>query len=199
MATATANKKFRMYPFEMRRGSHWGLLIIMSNIILSAQSSSNEIKAYFNSVLTLTKSGEKFPVDLDDVWPLCYVQKVKAVQFLTDSGQFYEGEDYILLSQKVKQTENVCDGIFCQKAKQSEVGSGGHNRQVYMLSVPCMEYLIARKVRAVFEVYRRVFHEFLNTKRMSKAEMRNRDSLIESAKSYGSDCEFLVKLFAGNS
>lgn len=171
----------------------------MSNIVLSAQSSSNEIKAYFNSVLTLTKSGEKFPVDLDDVWPLCYVQKVKAVQFLTDSGQFYEGEDYILLSQKVKQTENVCDGIFFQKAKQSEVGSGGHNRQVYMLSVPCMEYLIARKVRAVFEVYRRVFHEFLNMKQMSKAEMRNRDSLIESAKSYGSDCEFLVKLFAGNS
>lgn len=156
----------------------------MSNIVLSAQSSSNEIKAYFNSVLTLTKTGEKFPVDLDDVWMLCYNQKIGAIRFLADSGQFYEGEDYILL---------------CQKAKQTEVGSGGHNRQVYMLSVPCMEYLIARKVRAVFEVYRRVFHEFLNTKRMSKAEMRNRDSLIESAKSYGSDCEFLVKLFAGNS
>lgn len=129
----------------------------MSNIVLSAQSSSNEVKSYFNSVLTLAKSGEKFPVDLDEVWPLCYVQKVKAVQFLTDSGQFYEGEDYILLSQKVKQTE---------------VGSGGHNRQVYMLSVPCMEYLIARKVRAVFEVYRLVFHEFLNMKQMSKSEMR---------------------------
>lgn len=127
----------------------------MSNIILSAQSSSNEVKEYFNSVLTLTKSGEKFPVDLDDVWPLCYAQKVKAVQLLTDSGQFYEGEDYVLLSQKVKQTE---------------VGSGGHNRQVYMLSVPCMEYLIARKVRTVFEVYRRVFHEFLNMKRMSSDE-----------------------------
>lgn len=41
--------------------------------------------------------------------------------------------EYILLSQKVKQTE---------------VGSGGHNRQVYMLSVPCMEYLIARKNRS---------------------------------------------------
>lgn len=129
----------------------------MSNIVLSAQSSSNEIKAYFNSVLTLTKTGEKFPVDLDDVWTLCYNQKIGAIRFLADSGQFYEGEDYILL---------------CQKAKQTEVGSGGHNRQVYMLSVPCMEYLIARKVRAVFEVYRRVFHEFLNTKRMSKAEMR---------------------------
>lgn len=128
----------------------------MNNIVLSAQSCSNEVESYFNSVLTLAKSGEKFPVDLDEVWPLCYVQKVKAVQFLTDSGQFYEGEDYILLSQKVKQTE---------------VGSGGHNRQVYMLSVPCMEYLIARKVRAVFEVYRRVFHEFLNMKRMSDDEI----------------------------
>lgn len=210
MATATANKKFRMYPFEMRRGSHWGLLLFMSNIILSAQSSSNEIKAYFNSVLTLTKSGEKFPVDLDDVWPLCYVQKVKAVQFLTDSGQFYEGEDYILLSQKVKQTENVCDGVFSQKVKNPLKNDRVFSQKVknpingrptnkYMLSVPCMEYLIARKVRAVFEVYRRVFHEFLNMKQMSKAEMRNRDSLIESAKSYGSDCEFLVKLFAGNS
>ena len=161
----------------------------MCNITLSSQSSEKKIKSYFNSVLTLSKSGETFPVDLDDVWPLCYVQKVKAVQFLTDSGQFYENEDYILLSQKVKQNGEI----------SANVGSGGHNRQVYMLSVPCMEYLIARKVRAVFEVYRRVFHEFLNTKRMSKAEMRNRDSLIESAKSYGSDCEFLVKLFAGNS
>lgn len=131
--------------------------MFMSNIVLSAQSSSNEIKGYFNSVLTLTKSGEKFPVDLDDVWPLCYNQKISAIRFLTDSGQFYEGEDYILL---------------CQNAKQTEVGSGGHNRQVYMLSVPCMEYLIARKVRAVFEVYRRVFHEFLNMKQMSKSEMR---------------------------
>lgn len=129
----------------------------MNDIVLSAKSSSNEIKAYFNAVLTLSKRGENFPIDLDDVWPLCYVQKVKAVQFLTESGQFYENEDYILLSQKVK---------------QNEMGSGGHNKQVYMLSVPCMEYLIARKVRSVFEVYRRVFHEAINIKRMSKEEMR---------------------------
>lgn len=155
----------------------------MSNIVLSAQSSSNEIKGYFNSVLTLTKSGEKFPVDLDDVWPLCYVQKVKAVQIMTDSGQFYEGEDYILLSQKVKQTENVSDGVFSQKVKNPIKNVGVFSQKVkkplngrptnkYMLSVPCMEYLIARKVRAVFEVYRRVFHEFLNMKQMSKSEMR---------------------------
>lgn len=129
----------------------------MSNIILSAQSSSNDIKAYFNSVLTLTKRGEKFPVDLDEVWPLCYAKKQNATQTLLESDQFYEGEDYVLLT---------------FSGKQTEAGSGGHNRQVYMLSVPCMEYLIARKVRAVFEVYRRVFHEFLNMKQMSKSEMR---------------------------
>lgn len=127
----------------------------MSNIVLSAQSGSNEIKQYFNSVLTLTRCGEKFPVDLDDVWPLCYAKKQNATQTLLESGQFYEGEDYVLLT---------------FSGKQTEVGSGGHNRQVYMLSVPCMEYLIARKVRAVFEVYRRVFHEFLNTKRMTSDE-----------------------------
>lgn len=132
-----------------------GSFLFMSNIILSAQSSSNEVKEYFNSVLTLTKSGEKFPVDLDDVWPLCYAKKQNATQTLLESGQFYEGEDYVLLT---------------FSGKQTEVGSGGHNRQVYMLSVPCMEYLIARKVRTVFEVYRRVFHEFLNMKRMSSDE-----------------------------
>lgn len=29
----------------------------------------------------------------------------------------------------------------------------------YMLSVPCLEFFIARKVRPVFEVYRKVFHK----------------------------------------
>lgn len=141
----------------------------MCNITLSSQSSESQIKSYFNSVLTLSKSGEKFPIDLDNVWQICYAQKVKALQFLIESGQFYENEDYILLSQKVKQNGEI----------SANVGSGGHNRQVYMLSVPCMEYLIARKVRAVFEVYRRVFHEFLNAKRMSEDEIVLQAMLIQ--------------------
>lgn len=61
------------------------------------------------------------------------------------------------------------EGVFTFSGKNSE---NGRPTNKYMLSVPCMEYLIARKVRAVFEVYRRVFHEFLNMKQMSKAEMR---------------------------
>lgn len=97
------------------------------------------------------------------MWPLCYAKKQNATQTLLESGQFYEGEDYVLLT---------------FSGKQTEAGSGGHNRQVYMLSVPCMEYLIARKVRAVFEVYRRVFHEFLNMKRMSDDDIVLKAMLI---------------------
>lgn len=128
----------------------------MCNLSLTVQSNRYEIKQYFNAVLKLQREGERFPVDLDDVWPLVYTQKVKAVQFLTESGQFYEGEDYILLSQEVKQNDN---------------GSGGHNRQVYMLSVPCMEYLVARKVRAVFEVYRKVFYKAIERNYMTDEEL----------------------------
>ena len=32
-----------------------------------------------------------------------------------------------------------------------------------MLSVPCLEFFIARKVRPVFEVYRKVFHKVVDT------------------------------------
>ena len=36
---------------------------------------------------------------------------------------------------------------------------GGRPQNTYMLSVPCLEFFIARKVRPVFEVYRQVFHK----------------------------------------
>lgn len=35
---------------------------------------------------------------------------------------------------------------------------GGRPKIEYRLSVPCMEFFIARKIRPVFEVYRKVFH-----------------------------------------
>ena len=39
----------------------------------------------------------------------------------------------------------------------------GRPTQVFMLSVPCLEFFIARKVRPVFEVYRKVFHKVVDT------------------------------------
>lgn len=112
-------------------------------IILSKESSESEIKAYFNAVLKLSQSDDEFPVNLDEVWPLVYSEKGKAVRALTSSEQFIEGVDYILLA---------------QNGKRDEASWGGNNKVEYKLSVPCMEFFIARKVRAVFEVYRQVFH-----------------------------------------
>ena len=37
---------------------------------------------------------------------------------------------------------------------------GGRPTEKYKLSVPCLEYFIARKVRPVFEVYRRATHAY---------------------------------------
>lgn len=60
-------------------------------IILSKESSKSEIKAYFNAVLKLSQSDDEFPVNLDEVWPLVYSEKGKAVRTLTSNEQFIEG------------------------------------------------------------------------------------------------------------
>lgn len=112
-------------------------------IILSKESSESEIKAYFSAVLKLSQSDDEFPINLDEVWPLVYSEKGKAVRALTSNEQFIEGVDYKTLT---------------QNGKQDEVSWGGNNKIDYKLTVSCMEFFIARKVRPVFEVYREVFH-----------------------------------------
>ena len=49
--------------------------------------------------------------------------------------------------------------VFTQNGKNPV---GGRPTIVYMISVSCMEYLIARKERRVFDVYRSVFHGAVN-------------------------------------
>ena len=112
----------------------------MANIILSKESSNNELKCYFEAILKLSQSENEFPINLNDVWMLAYTNKGDAVKAL--KRNFYEGVDF-LLSQNPKQKQ----------------GSGGHNESIYFLSTSCLEYFIARKVRPVFEVYRQVFHK----------------------------------------
>ena len=112
---------------------------------LTKQSTDQEIKAYFEEVLRMSKDSEEFPVNLDDVWPLVYSRKDKAVRALKEGELFIEGIDYIPLPQN---GERLYNGQF-----------DGGNQVTYMLSVPCLEFFIARKVRSVFEVYRQVFHK----------------------------------------
>ena len=117
---------------------------------LTKQSNAQEIKAYFEEVLKLSKDSEEFPVNLEEVWPLVYADKGKAVRALKSNELFVEGIDFILLSKNGKQEGN----------NGKQVNSwGGNNQVTYMLSVPCLEFFIARKVRSVFEVYRQVFHK----------------------------------------
>lgn len=113
--------------------------------VLTKESSENQIKAYFEGILKLSNSANDFPVRLNDVWMLAYANKGDAVKALKKS--FIEGIDYT---------------SFSQNAKRAVGGTVTHN---YYLSIPCLEYFIARKVRPVFEVYRQVFHKVVTGKK----------------------------------
>lgn len=118
---------------------------------LTKQSSEAEIKAYFCAVLNLSESDEEFPVNLDDVWPLVYSRKDKAVRALQSNDLFIKGIDYQVLPQNGENSKAIPQN----GGKLKE----GRPIDIYMLSVPCLEFFIARKVRPVFEVYRQVFHK----------------------------------------
>ena len=130
-------------------------------IQLTKQSSDSEIKAYFIQVLNLSRSKEEFPVNLDEVWALAYKEKGKAVRALRTNELFVEGIDYQVFTPNGQKT----NGVFAQNGKKSDDvqddcrNVGGRPQNTYMLSVPCLEFFIARKVRPVFEVYRQVFHK----------------------------------------
>lgn len=124
---------------------------------LTKQSTDQEIKAYFEEVLRLSRDSEEFPVNLDDVWPLVYSRKDKAVRALKEGELFIEGIDYIPLPQNGERLEG---NLLAQNGKRMANGQfNGCDKVTYMLSVPCLEFFIARKVRPVFEVYRQVFHK----------------------------------------
>lgn len=129
---------------------------------LTKQSSESEIKAYFEGIAKLMQSNEPFPVNLEDVWQLVYSTKGKAVQTLKRSELFIEGLDYQSFNQKVKR------------------GVGGTTRADYMLSVSCLEFFIARKVRPVFEVYRKVFHKVVDTVQSSTISAFQPISFVDS-------------------
>lgn len=110
-----------------------------TNVILSKDSNPSDIERYFRGVLALDQQDKVFSVNLDDVWQLVYSERSKAVRAL--KANFIENVDFIPLAQNGKQNKQ-----------------GGSNKIDYYLTSACLEYFVARKVRPVFEVYRRVFH-----------------------------------------
>lgn len=141
--------------------------MVNSKFQLTKQSSDSEIKAYFIQVLNLSRSKEEFPVNLDEVWPLVFKFRADAVRALAKNNLFVKDIDYQVFSKNAENSEV----LFHSKNKPNEAASdntktdkdgrnlGGRPQNTYMLSVPCLEFFIARKVRPVFEVYRQVFHK----------------------------------------
>ena len=129
-------------------------------IQLTKQSSGSEIKAYFIQVLNLSRSKEEFPVNLDEVWPLVFKFRSDAVRALSRNNLFVKDIDYQVLSTNAQKS-----GVFPQNAQKSDNKQDegksvmGRPQNTYMLSVSCLEFFIARRVRPVFEVYRQVFHK----------------------------------------
>lgn len=111
----------------------------MAEKSLTLQSSNEELKAYFEAVCKIVDSNaDEFPINLDEVWPLCYGRKSDAVEAL--ARDFLQDVDYKVIRQNPQNP------------------LGGRPMNEYHLTTPCFEFFIARKVRTVFEVYRRVFH-----------------------------------------
>lgn len=109
-------------------------------MVLAKGATHEQLKKYFLKVFELRKNGDPFPVDLDEVWPLVYSRKVKAVEVL--KNEFIEVEDFYLSQMgKVVSINDLQNGV----------------KIAGKLSVSCMEYFIAKRVKAVFEVYRQVF------------------------------------------
>ena len=108
------------------------------NLILTKDSNPSDIERYFRGVLALDQQDKVFSVNLDDVWQLAYSERGKAVKALKQN--FIDNVDFISIAQSGK------------------TATGGFKKIDYYLTSACLEYFIARKVRPVFEVYRRVFH-----------------------------------------
>ena len=121
------------------------------NVTLTKSSEENEIKTYFKNVLELKQSGEEFPVNLDDVWVAVYERKEESVRALKE--EFLQGIDYQILR------------------KNAEKSKRGRPSENYYLSISCMEWFVARKVRQIFEVYRQVFHRVAEQKPLSQFEL----------------------------
>lgn len=143
----------------------------VTGLQLTKMSENNEVKTYFTRVFELKQSGKEFPVNLDKVWPLVYNQKGKALATLR--SDFVEGEDFYL-----SQMGKVINYNELKKGVRIDA----------YLTVNCMEYFIAKKVKPVFEVYRSVFHNAVDDAKNARKQLN------ENASDYRENTVITVKM-----
>jgi len=138
--------------------------------VLTKTSTQNEVETYFKKVCELKQSNDEFPVSLDEVWMLVYGRKDEAVRSLTST--FIQDVDYQSLR------------------KNAERKGGGQNEIDYKLSVSCLEYFIARKVRPVFEVYRKVFHKAVE---QTQLDFSNPETVLKLAQNWAAEQQLRIE------
>ena len=109
-------------------------------------------RSLLNCYWCITQNVLNACVNLDEVWPLVYERKDHAVRALTKD--YFEGVDYII---KADDTLHINVEL-----ENQSVTDGWKVRKDYYLTVSCLEHLVARKERRVFEVYRQVFHQAMS-------------------------------------
>lgn len=113
--------------------------------VLPENLTDEQILAYLVYVRDLRNSGEAFPVDLDEVWPLVYPRKDHAVRLLKQ--KFIKGIEF---------TSQLIETQRFPKNEESKVG-GDFRTMIYKLSVDCFQFLIARERKHIFKLYTKVF------------------------------------------
>ncbi|MFQ3578506.1 MAG: hypothetical protein SNJ71_00015 [Bacteroidales bacterium] len=113
---------------------------------LTKATHPDSIRQYFQAVLEKNDAGEAFPIDLDEVWQLEYQRKDHAVRILKDI--FIQNVDYQKIPKK---------------------GDRGKATDKYYLTIEALEWFVARKNRAVFDVYRHVFHTAIQIMKNEKS------------------------------
>ena len=112
---------------------------------LTKQSTAQEIKAYFEEVLKLSKDCKEFSVNLDDVWPLVYSRKDKAVRALKEGESFFEGIDYQPLPQNGERLEGKS---LAQNGKRMANGqfNGCDKKSCTILKSQFIDLLLVRRL-----------------------------------------------------
>ena len=104
------------------------------SLIVGPPSTDEKLGDYFRGLSAAEASGLAFPAELEDVWRISYSRKDVAVRSLTEN--FIENVDY---------------QIFHPIAENA--GAGRPAAQ-YRLTLSCLEFLVVRANRPVFDVYR---------------------------------------------
>lgn len=175
-----------------------GYIKIQENGLLAADD-VQMLENYFKALIDLLAKhrDNEFVVDLNDVWPLAYSRKDNAVRELED--KFIENIDYQVFRRNAENPYPDAENLRsnAENLGTSKLNQGGRPTASYMLTIQCMEFLIARKVRAVFEVYRRIFHAMLSavtfspTDDLTEEERRKREEKIEEERCDRIVCDVL--------